>query len=286
VPGIYGNESASIDAEIWERNQRHFTRIAPWYRELRKTDLDVIHTLKPYLTDIPRLRTVDIGCGAGRYDREPLKMSYRQMELICIDTNMNMLRQLQQMAAAHGARNHSALIGSAQRLPLRENSVDAVCTFNAVHHFSLGHFLHESGRVLRRRGYLFIYTRLRSQNSTHIWGRYFPGFCEKETRLYELHELKQAIEQAPGLRLQSVKEFTFARSSTLENLLVQAKNHHYSTFCLYERGEFSEALNLFKYRIISSFRDMNNITWIDENILLILQKEERQRLSRRPPGRQ
>ncbi|MCH8191935.1 MAG: methyltransferase domain-containing protein, partial [Chloroflexi bacterium] len=59
-------------------------------------------------------------------------------------------------------------------LPIRAETLDCVLTFNAIHDFPLPGFLQESHRVLKDGGYLFIYTRSRSQNQRTVWGRHFP----------------------------------------------------------------------------------------------------------------
>ena len=87
-------------------------------------------------------------------------------------------------------------------------------------------------------GYVFIYTRLPEQNARTIWGHYFPEFCEHETRLYELGQMHDCIEAFGRLYLERVTCFRFPRVASLERLLQQARNHHYSTFALYEPAEF------------------------------------------------
>ena len=51
-----------------------------------------------------------------------------------------------------------------------------------------------------------------------IWGRYFPHFCEKETRLFESDELEQMISATPRLRMEDVKFFRYQRASSLGKL--------------------------------------------------------------------
>jgi SAM-dependent methyltransferase len=159
-------------------------------------------------------------------------------------------------------------------LPLRDESLNCIFTFNAVHHFTLVEFLRETARILQDGGYLFVYTRLRSQNSRSVWGRFFPLFASKETRLYEYEadELQHAITKIPSLRLQKTRTFKFNRKSNLESLSDRAKSHHYSTFDLYSRSEFNIALNQFRGNLRDYFDDPTNIQWVDENTLVILQK--------------
>jgi hypothetical protein len=161
---------------------------------------------------------------------------------------------------------------SAMCLPFRDESFNCLFTFNAIHHFALLEFLHESARILQDGGYFFIYTRTRSQNSRNIWGRFFPLFTAKETRLYEAVELKDAVTKIPSLQLQETRTFEFNRRNNLEYIRERAMSRHYSTFDLYSQSELEEAHTQFQSNLLSYFDDPHNIRWVDENILLILQK--------------
>jgi hypothetical protein len=41
------------------------------------------------------------------------------------------------------------------------------------------------------------------------WGRFFPNFSEKETRLYELDEFKKILIKMPILELDSIEYFKY-----------------------------------------------------------------------------
>ena len=123
--------------------------------------------------------------------------------------------------------------------------MDCIFTFNAVHHFDFTKFLEKSARALKREGRIFIYTGLRSQNARSIWGCYFPLFSKKETRLYELEEMKRWVQSTDSSSLETVRPFKYKRLSTIERLIEQVKTRHYSTFSLYEENELDGALETF-----------------------------------------
>ena len=207
----------------------------------------------------------------GRYDLELFHHLGDKLHLTCIDYNRSMLNELIQNLKEHKIKNFKAIKASSDGLPLADNSLDCIFTFNAIHHFKLLDFLKEASRVLRDNGYLFIYTRLRSQNKRNIWGKYFSKFNEKETRLYELNELEEILNETT-LRLESVEYFKYKRIVELEWLVAQAKNHHYSTFYLYDEKEFDESLKEFQENIARQFKKLDRITWNDENIMLVIEK--------------
>lgn len=255
------------------KHSDHFRVIAPRYHHLRTTNVEPVAFIARQLKSVPVINAVDIGCGTGRYTTILSQYLRDKAPLIhCIDYSVEMLKQLHLHFAEHGCQVTSAINASAMQLPLKTEALNCVFTFNAIHHFALSEFFSETTRILQHGGYLFVYTRLRSQNSRNIWGRYFPLFTSKETRLYELDELENRVIEIPGLRIKKIQPFQFRRKSNLANLIHRAQNRHYSTFDLYAPDEFEVALQQFSGNLRDSFEDLEDIRWIDENILLIFQK--------------
>lgn len=182
-----------------------------------------------------------------------------------------MLLSLEDHLTAQNITNFCVRQGDANRLPLDNDSMNCIVTFNAIHHFDVPKFLSESMRSLKDDGYLFIYTRLRNQNSRSIWGEHFPSFVDMENRLYELDELEQHIKDA-DMNIHSSRVFGYSRVSSLDRLVHQAKNNHYSTFALYDKETFDESLEIFQQNITKNFDDLAQINWHDENILLEIKK--------------
>jgi len=249
----------------------HFTDIAPKYRNIRTLDTKPILHIKDKLKDKSKINMADVGCGDGRYSLEFLKQFKDRCYLHCVDYNENMLKSLESYLTEQNTTNFCTRQGDANRLPLDNDSMDCIVTFNAIHHFDVPKFLSESLRSLRNDGHLFIYTRLRNQNSKSIWGEHFPLFAETETRLYEMNELKQHIQEA-DMSIHSTKVFGHSRISSLDRLVHQAQNNHYSTFALYDKGTFDESLETFQQNIKNNFDDLDHIKWFDENILIEIRK--------------
>lgn len=222
------------------------------------------------MKDLPSISAADIGCGAGRYSLKFIEHLGEKCRLFCIDNNREMLRHLKEHFVKHNVVNFILIRSDSHRIPLQTNSLDCVMSFNAIHHFSLPHFLKEGSRILKNNGKLFVYTRLQEQNAKTIWGMHFPSFTKKESRLYELEELKSAIEKDPNLNINSVKFFEHHRVCPLERLVEQAKNYHYSTFKFYKKHEFSEALHKFVQNILNYYDDLDKISWKDQNTLLVI----------------
>ena len=262
----------------------HFSSIAPKYKTLRTTDVQPILLIKEKLQGLTDIDAADVGCGVGRYVIKLFEHLGNRLCLACIDVNKNMLSKLRHNLKEHKIQNFTAIRAPAHSLPLSAGAFDCVFSFNAAHHFKVIEFFKEVSRVLRDRGYLFLYTRLRSQNKENIWGKYFPKFYEKENRLHELDELKEAIRGVPGLILESVEYFKYRRAAKLESLIAQAANHHYSTFYLYDEKEFEECLKEFEQNIAREFVNPDRITWIAENIMLVVRMAGRAAIDRRGAG--
>ncbi len=247
----------------------HFSRVASVYRHIRTTDVEPIAFISETLKDLPEVKATDVACGAGRYDLL-LFHHLNNLHLTCIDINEAMLEQVSDYLTSHGITNIKTIKGDGNDIPLEDNSMGCVLIFNAIHHFDFVGFIEKSGKIIKKDGSIFIYTRLRSQNARSIWGQYFPLFSETETRLYELDEMKQWIQSVDSLKLQTAKPFKYKRNTTMEQLLEKARKRHYSTFSLYEEDELREALKTFQENIRRKFKDTTKIEWFDENILLIL----------------
>ena len=249
----------------------HFSHAAKYYRRLRTTDLAPINFIKEKVRGYHLTSAADMGCGAGRYSYNLLRhLDIRH--LFCIDANEQMLRANGKYLRNKKMLNFSLIISSAERIPLANSILDCVFSFNAIHHFDVMTFFNEAARIVKNGGNIFVYTRLKAQNATNIWGMYFPSFLQKETRLNELDELESVISQVDSISLESVNEFSFRRKTSLSELVIRARLKHYSTFSLYEKDEYDHALRVFENRITTHFIDLNDITWCDEYTMLVIRK--------------
>jgi len=86
--------------------------------------------------------------------------------------------------------------------------------------------------------------------------------------------MEEWIGRNGGLRLVAARNFRYARLSSLDRLLEQARNRHYSTFSLYTEAEFESACQTFKDAMRRRFDYPARITWHDENILLQIERSD------------
>ena len=244
---------------------RHFAEISSIYRSVRTTDPEPVEWIARELHGLVRPKGADVGCGAGRYDLLMFE-TIPNLSLTCVDASPTMLEQVDGLLRANGIDAFETLRSTAESLELEPGRYDFVSCFNAVHHFDFTEFLRRSREGLAGHGRLFVYTRLPEHNARTIWGRYFPGFAERETRLLTLGDLYGAIEDTPGLRFAGATCLRYRRHATLDRLVEQAASRHYSTFSLYEPDEFEDALATFRAVVGRRFAD--TVEWFDENVLI------------------
>lgn len=253
--------------------KNHFERAASVHARVRNTDPAVVEAIIPCLPRCKRpLEVADIGCGTGRYSKIIAARLDSNLRLFCCDISGAMLGECRKsMCQAFPAEHVHCCLTCANDLPFAYSCFDAVTTFNAIQHFDLDRFVAEGARVLRPGGLLSIYTRTPEQNARTIWGKYFPGFIERETRLYRLECIEEAIGGVSDVQLEGVQEFKHVRIESLESLLDRARNFHYSTFVLYPTEEFGDALETFA----NTLGDLGNVSKIEhtaENTLVFARK--------------
>ena len=249
----------------------HFSRVAGLYSDLRRTDRAPVHYIRDVLSDAGPIRGADIGCGSGRYSALLLEC-LEGLFLVCVDANRTMLDELTLSFGSRGIRNFKTTLARIEDLDLEDGSLDCAFSFNAVHHFDFPTFIKTMRDGLKSGGNGFIYTRTPEQNRQTIWGQCFPGFLEREIRLYSLGQMETWLEKAGGLKLAAVERFRYPRRCGLDHLLWQARNHHYSTFSLFPEDQFERALAAFEDNLRRHFDNPAAITWFDENILLHLRR--------------
>ncbi len=253
------------------RVHEHFSRLSASYNELRTTDVEPVRYVRERLQDQGEIRAADIGCGAGRYDLLLLQ-HLPGLHLTCADVNGAMVEETARYLKSQGQSNFVAQRIDASDLRLPDGMLDCVVTFNAIHHFDPVAFLEQAAQAVKSSGHVFVYTRLKSQNARNIWGRFFPGFQEKETRLYDLGCVESWTDRLDDLNLETIEFFRFERVAPLERLLDQVAGKHYSTFSLFSADELGKALEIFEARLAEHFTGCDQIKWTDENVMMVFRK--------------
>ena len=267
---IYADGKGTVTSAVDSLMLDHFSQIASIYSQVRTIDYELINYIAKKLAFKQTIVAADIGCGDGRYSIKLVEKLRNRLSLTCVDVNYEMLQQISKMMS--NFQNLQTKQAFAEKLPFEDNSLDCIFSFNAIHHFKINEFAKECNRVLKNNGLLFIYTRLKDQNESNIWCKFFPDFSKKENRLFDIQGLTKRISNQTSLNLKSSEFFEHKRSSNIQTLIMKAKMKHYSTFSLYTVSEFEKSLGKFKQNIYQNFSNPENIQWIDENTMFLFQK--------------
>jgi ubiquinone/menaquinone biosynthesis C-methylase UbiE len=255
--------------------RQHFAALAPQYRHLRDLDMRAVRRVAGLLRGIvasqSSLSLLDVGTGTGRYTQAVLhelpREGARRPRVVAVDATREMLGAL----AAHlpfDIASVQRVIGRAEDLPFAAAAFDALLSFNALHHFDLPAFLREAARVVRPSGTLLLYTRTPEQNRRTVWGRFFPEFAARETRLYSEGTLRAAVAATGCFRRIQLLPLRWVVRTSLARLLDQARLRFYSTFELYTPREFAAALGAFERRVRAHYRDPMGVTAQHDHLLV------------------
>jgi SAM-dependent methyltransferase len=240
----------------------HFRGIAARYGRVRDLDVRAVRRIVRAVAGLPSdrgpLRLLDVGTGTGRYV-EAVCGALRERGVVLrraigADASPEMLRGTGDTEWSLHGGTWAGVAALAEALPIADGACDVVSTFNAIHHLRLDRFLGEVARVLSRDGLLVIYTRTPAQNRGTVWGRHFPGFAEREWRLYAHAELRAALEYHGAFERVRVRAAAWWQFTSLPALLRQARARHYSTFRFYDPAEFEHALATFSERLRRRYR--------------------------------
>ena len=279
--------SGTHDGEERGRTARlsdHFAKVSARYRTLRELDVGAVRLISDVVAraaDPGRpVRLMDIATGSGRYLDAVMQgvgaSHAREVMAIGLDRSLPMLRQARRRAGHAG----HLLVGAVETLPFRAASCDVMTCFNAVHHFDLARFAGEAARVLTPAGQLVVYTRTPAQNRRTIWGRHFPEFATRETRLHTVNEMRAALDATGAFRAVRAQTVVWRVTTSLARLVEQATHYHYSTFRLYSEDALRAAIDTFRQRVRQAFPDVTHITHDNDHVVVSAQRRASRGLAR------
>ena len=223
----------------------YFDDIAQDYECVRGTEIwpSLLNTIRS--TDSDTRVVLDVATGTGLFS---VRLAQQGFHVIGVERNPHMLTQAI-LKAREQSCSFRAVLGLAEQLPLPEKSISTMFSTNAIHHFDFQAHFREVQRVLKPGGHYIVYTRFRKHNARSIWGRLFPHFADKESRLYNPSDFEGLDGECPELVLDSLEEFSFDIPFSRDRLLQAARLRKYSTFAFYDEAEFWRAFATFRVRL-------------------------------------
>ncbi len=152
-----------------------------------------------WLTGDTPARVLDLGAGTGKLTRSLVAAGH---DVVAVDPSEPMLAQLRTVLPAVDAR-----VGSAERLPLEDASVDVVTAGQAYHWFDPAVALPEIARVLRPGGRLGIVWNLRDDS---------VGWVDELWSMFGDHEGRRADDPQVMPPFGPVEPHTFQHEQRLD----------------------------------------------------------------------
>jgi ubiquinone/menaquinone biosynthesis C-methylase UbiE len=163
------------------------------------------------------LCVLDLGSGTGRFT--PLLAETFGGPVYGVEPSQRMRRVAEQTAAHPGVRY---LAGSAERIPLPDDSCDLVLMFLVLHHFEdRGAAAAEIRRVLRPGGRVIVRSTFRDRLAgLLLWHRFFPGALRVEQRMFPSLAEVIGLFDTVGLRVVALDQ---VRETMAPNLAAYAQ---------------------------------------------------------------
>ncbi len=165
-----------------------YDKIGKHYNRTRKADAFILERIFHHLGPKSSGVYLDIGCGTGNYTAG---LSEKGLRLVGLDPSRKMLT-----TAKNAHNNVELMIGRAEKLPLKNNSVDGVVATLTTHHWKdlPGSFL-EISRVLKSQRRFVIFTSTPDQMKGYWLNYYFPRMLEESGKMMtEVKRLKDLAE--------------------------------------------------------------------------------------------
>jgi ubiquinone/menaquinone biosynthesis C-methylase UbiE len=260
------------DRENQDIVYQHFNNIAGEYTHSRTLDETPINYLAKNAPGDEHT-ICDLGCGTGRYLTALLKAFQSTgvgvNKAYGVDTSPVMLEAARiEMDGLKPAIDW--ILNPANNTGLPDQSISIVTAFNSIHHLPIKETLDEIKRILLPNGLFAIYSRVRDQESEHVWGRWFPGYIGY-SRVMTRESLSSFSQYNECWQLVRVQDFTFKRKVSLSRICEQTENKHYSTLAMYSQEEFKSAYSEFLDNIKTNHPNLDAIEYPSSYSLFIYQ---------------
>ena len=171
-----------VAAQGFERGAECYEQARPSYPE------DALRSISDLYTEVDVI--VDLGAGTGKLTQ--LLSLFNAREIIAIEPVKAMREKLTKISTIH-----QILDGTAEKIPLPDNSVDIIFCAQAFHWFANHRALSEIHRVLKSNGlFVLIWNELESRDD-QAWQdllSYIDSFTSSTTPRYKTMQWKECFE--------------------------------------------------------------------------------------------
>jgi SAM-dependent methyltransferase len=194
-----------------------YDKIGNNYNATRKADKYLTEKLLHYLNPRHNGIYLDIGCGTGNYTIQFQKKGYN---FIGIDPSKEMLYKAKQKNNKIKWR-----IGKAEKIDLKDNSIDGIIASLTIHHWSnLIRGFQEMNRVLRESGQVVIFTASQEQMQGYWLNHYFPEMIKNSIKQMPAFEKVNIIMKESGFKL--IGKYKYFVKPDLQDLFLYSGKHN------------------------------------------------------------
>jgi len=163
----------------------------------------------------PATRVLDLAAGTGKFTRQLVASG---ADIVAVEPIAGMRARLRENLPTIDIRE-----GTAESIPLADQSVDAVTVAQAFHWFRGPEALREIHRVLKPEGILALVWNVRDESVD--WVRRLSGLMDPHgggAPRYHTGLWRKAFEEPNGFTSLVLREFPFAHGGTLEQIVDRA----------------------------------------------------------------
>lgn len=204
-------------ARYWLKMTTIYNQIGHHYNRSRKADPFLVSRMYNGLHCGSDKIYLDIGCGTGNYTRE---LQVLGLEMVGVDPSIVMLQQ-----AKSKYPEMKWIEGSAEKIPMRDHSIDAALGSLTLHHWdSISKGFRELKRVLKPNGRMVFFTALPSQMECYWLAHYFPKMILDSANKMPSWDIICQAALNTGWKIQATEKY-YIQDSLKDLFLYAGKNN-------------------------------------------------------------
>ena len=193
-----------------------YDRIGKGYDNTRKADPYLLDTMQHLLGLSAHGTYLDIGCGTGNYT---VALANRGFQFIGVEPSERMLKVAQQRSESVTWQQ-----GTAEDIPLAEESVEGVLGSLTIHHWGdISKGFQEIYRVLKPAGVFVLFTSTAEQMEGYWLNHYFPKMLADSILQMPEEGVIMAALESSGLKFKDKARY-FVKDNLQDLFLYSGKN--------------------------------------------------------------
>lgn len=230
----------------------NFNKMADYYDKYHLTHNNLIEIIKDECRTNDDFAIADIGCGTGN---ETLNIYDNfKCNVYGIEPVENMLKK-----AMEKSNNIAWLKGTAEEIPLKNNSINIITLFFSIHHILyIGQTVKEFIRILISTGKIFIFTISHNQMKNSLEYQFFPELLKYDISRVPSIEFIKNIFVKNGFKVKIIKTDYETRKID-SNYIEMVKSRYRSGFQKLTENEILKGINRIEEAILKNKNIIDDI---------------------------